>query len=191
MNYTIKQPQKPMYYVHPKKFAMWVACGSIVMLFVSLTSAYLVRKAAGNWTNFQFPNFFYFNIAVVLLSSVSLFLGAKSFKEGNNKLGQVYVTVSALLGILFLYWQYCGWQYLKSIGVYMNGNPSGSFMFAITGMHAFHLLGGLVALLVLVMYSFSMKQKISEKQLLNMELMSIYWHFVGALWIYLVIFFNF
>ena len=58
--------------VHPQKFALWVACASIVMMFAALTSAYIVRQSGGNWLEFRLPNIFFINTIVMLLSSVAL-----------------------------------------------------------------------------------------------------------------------
>lgn len=179
------------YVVHPKKFALWAACGSIVMIFLSLTSAYLVRKEGGNWAEFKFPPVFVYNVFVVIASSVLLQWGIAKGKKGHMTQFKTAVTLAVLLGFLFLFLQYRGWMFLNTIGVYMNGNPSHSFMFAITGMHAAHLLGGLIALFVGLIIALSTnKQQFNDKDILSIELLATYWHFVGGLWIYLVIFFN-
>jgi len=191
MQLAVENNKNAGYVVHPKKFALWAACGSIVMLFLSLTSAYLVRKEGGNWAEFNFPALFVYNVAVVLASSIILQWGINQAKKRNLTTFKIAISVAAALGFLFLILQYKGWEYLNSIGVYMNGNPSHSFMFAITGLHAAHLLGGLIALLVGLILSWNTNDKnFSEKNLLSIELLATYWHFVGGLWIYLVVFFN-
>ncbi|MEM6878415.1 MAG: cytochrome oxidase subunit III, partial [Bacteroidota bacterium] len=55
--------------IHPHKLALWVGLASIMMMFTALTSAYIVRMAAGNWLEFRIPEIFYWNTAVIVASS--------------------------------------------------------------------------------------------------------------------------
>lgn len=175
--------------IHPKKFALWISFASIVMMFTGLTSAYVVRQAQGNWHEFRIPHIFFYSTGIILLSSVALHASYLAFKKGNEMGYKALLVAASLLGFLFIVVQYMGWQQLTSIGVYINGNPADSFMFVIPGIHAAHVLGGLGALTVALVHAFVLPYKVTPKRLLRFELTLHYWHFVDALWIYLIVFF--
>ncbi len=174
--------------VHPLKFALWIGIAGSIMFFVALTSAYIVRKAQGNWYEFRLPDLFYYSTAIILLSSVALHASYKSFLSGKEKLYKGLLSLSFVLGILFLILQYSGWTKLNTMGIYMDTNPSAAFVFAITLVHAMHLLAGLVVLLVALLMAFVQKYEITPLRKLRFELTLTIWHFFDILWIYLIVF---
>jgi len=168
---------------------MWVAMGSIVMMFAGLTSAYLVRRVQANWLVFQLPPVFWFSTLAILLSSLTIHLALKSFRAREMRQYRLLVTVTAVLGLLFAVLQYSGFNYLYSHGVQVFGqgsNPSASFLGIIIGLHALHVLGGVIALLVIFVRAYSLRLK--TYNVTTIEIVSTYWHFVDILWIYLFIF---
>ena len=171
------------------KLALLIGCASIIMMFAGLTSAYIVRRAGGNWLEFKLPNIFFINTIVMLLSSVAIHSAYLSFKKGNEVLYKGLLVLSFILGLAFVALQYQGWLDLTAIGVELTGNPAGSFVYVISGIHAAHVLGGLAAILVAMIQAFSLKYKVTKKRKLRFELTLIYWHFVDFLWIYLLLFF--
>ncbi len=175
--------------IHPKKFALWVACASMMMLFAAFTSAYVVRQAAGNWLEFQLPSLFFYSTAVILLSSLTLHGSYYSFKQGNANLYRLLLIVSLLLGLGFVVMQYMGWNQLNAIGVPLDGNPAGSFVYVISGVHAAHVLGGIAAISLALMHAYVLPYKLTERRKLRFELTLTYWHFVDFLWVYLLGFF--
>ena len=175
--------------IHPKKFALLVACASIMMMFAALTSAYIVRQAAGNWLEFPLPNLFFVSTGAILLSSVVLHLSYMAYKRGNAKLYRGFMMLTFILGIAFLVLQYQGWLAMVEIGVPLRTNPSGDFIYAISGIHAAHILGGLAALAIALIHAFGLKYKVTPARKLRFELTMIYWHFVDLLWVYLLVFF--
>ncbi|HKK79861.1 MAG TPA: cytochrome c oxidase subunit 3 [Phaeodactylibacter sp.] len=176
--------------IHPKKFALWVGCASMLMLFAAFTSAYIVRQAAGNWLEFRLPDIFYINTAVILLSSAALHGSYLAFKQGKTQAYRVLLVITLILGVAFLALQYQGWQALTEIGVGLTTNPSGSFVYVISGVHAAHILGGIAALVVAIIHAMALPHKVTKARKLRFELTSIYWHFVDFLWIYLLVFFT-
>ena len=84
--------------IHPKKFALFVACASILMMFAAFTSAYIVRQSAGNWLEFKMPDLFYYNTLVILLSSVTLQFSYQGFVNGKKKQYQILLLISLVLG---------------------------------------------------------------------------------------------
>lgn len=171
-----------------KKFALLLACASIVMLFAAFTSAYVVRKAAGNWLEFKLPSLFIFSTVVLLISSLTAHLGYKAFLQQRASAFKWFTVLSFSLGIGFVVLQYLGWMRLMELGIPLDGNPSGSFIYVISGTHAAHVLGGLAAWFLTLRIAF-LPFKFTEKRKLHLELVNIYWHFVDALWVYLIIFF--
>lgn len=176
--------------IHPKKFALWVGCASMLMLFAAFTSAYIVRQAAGNWLEFRLPDIFYINTGVILLSSAALHGSYLAFKRGKTQAYRVLLVITLILGLAFLALQYQGWQALTEIGVGLTTNPSGSFVYVISGVHAAHILGGIAALVVAIIHAMALPHKVTKARKLRFELTSIYWHFVDFLWIYLLVFFT-
>lgn len=174
--------------IHPFKYALWVACAAIVMMFAAMTSAYLVRKAGGNWLEFTLPDIFYFSTVAMLLSSVALHGSFLAYKKENASQHRLLLSIAALLGITFVILQYQGWQDLIAQGIELKTNPSSSFLYVISGLHVAHVIPGIVALLITFVITFFRKQESTPLGKLRLELVLHYWHFVDFLWVYLFIF---
>lgn len=172
--------------MNPKKFALWLFIISVTMIFASLTSAYVVKKAEGNWLIFQFPVSFVYTSILIVLSSVSMHFAYLSAKRNNISNIRIGLVISALLAIAFAVGQYMSWSELVAQDVFFVGNPAGSFIYVFTGLHVAHLVGGLVYLFIVLSSSF--KFKVHSKNLLSIEMCATYWHFLGGLWLYLYIF---
>ena len=171
----------------PLKQLLWVGMGSIAMFFAGLTSAYIVRKAEGNWTEFILPEWFWYSTITIILSSVVLILAKQKIKKDKSVFSLVLSVF--LLGLLFTYFQLNGWEELINQGVYLTGegsNVAGSFLYVLTLSHLVHLIGGLIALLVTAINA--KRKKYSADNYLGLEITSIYWHFLSILWIYLFCF---
>ncbi|MDF0693578.1 cytochrome c oxidase subunit 3 [Aquirufa ecclesiirivi] len=172
--------------VNPKIFTMWLFIVSIIMLFAAFTSAYLVRKAEGNWVEFKLPNLFWISSVVLLLSSASMHFALLAAKKDQFNALRISISITFVLGLLFLVLQYFGWVQLVEMNVYFVGNPSGSFVYVLSGLHGLHLISGLIVLIVALVAAFRMK--INAKALTQIKICSTYWHFLDALWIYLFLF---
>jgi cytochrome c oxidase subunit 3 len=168
------------------KFITWLFIISIVMLFASQTSAYLVRRAEGNWMEFTVPIIFYYSTAVLVLSSAFLHLAYLSAKKDNFSSLRVFISIAFGAGMVFLVMQYYGWQDLQEQGVFLKGNPSGSFFYVLTGLHGFHLVTGLFVILFAFVAAF--RSKINARELNQLEVCNTYWHFLDLLWVYLFVF---
>jgi cytochrome c oxidase subunit 3 len=183
--YTVAKPAETLS-MNPKKFILWLFIVSVVMLFASQTSAYLVRRAEGNWMEFQIPSIFSYSSIVLVISSLSMQWAYFSAKKDNFKNLRIAISFTFVLGMAFLWMQFQGWKELVAMNVYFVGNPSGSFFYVFTGLHGFHLISGLVVLLVALVASFRMK--VHSKRLAQLEICATYWHFLDLLWIYLFFF---
>ena len=172
--------------IHPHKFTLWIGIGSILMMFAGLTSAYIVKRNQANWVTFELPLIFWYSTAVMLLSSVTIFFAGRSFKQRQMAKYRRLMMATIILGALFIAMQVIGFNQLWNLGITLQGNVSFSFMYAIVGLHGAHVVGGIIALLVLFAKAFSAKTRIYNT--VPVEVISTYWHFVDALWIYLLIF---
>ncbi|WP_407084068.1 cytochrome c oxidase subunit 3 [Tellurirhabdus bombi] len=170
--------------MNPKKFTLWLFIVSILMLFASMTSAYLVRRAEGNWLEFTIPAIFSYSTGVLIISSASMQWAYNAAKKDNFGVLKTAISITFVCGLLFLVMQYLGWRDLVAQNVYFVGNPSGSFMYVFTGLHAFHLISGLFVLLFALRAAFNLK--IHAKNLTQIEIANTYWHFLDILWIYLL-----
>ncbi len=181
----VEAPVKPLA-MHPKKFAMWLFLASVLMLFMALTSAYIVRQAEGNWVYFELPSLFYSTSVIIVASSITMQLAYWAAKKDNLERVKLMVVFTTILGVAFLIGQYLGWKDLVSNRIFLVGNPSGSFVYIITGLHAIHLISAVVFLFIVLNSTF--KFKIHSKNMAQMEMCTTYWHFLGGLWLYLFVF---
>ena len=181
-------PQSYRNRIHPHKFALYLSFASIVMMFGALTSAYIVKSAAGNWLEYTMPVYFYYSTAALILSSVAIHASYINFKNENEIPYKLLLLASFVLGITFVVFQYHGWNALFNVGVDLKANVSGSFLYLITGLHAAHILGGIAAIVVALLHAFTLPFVVTDKRKLRFQLVINYWHFVDALCIYLLIF---
>ncbi|MBO0948293.1 cytochrome c oxidase subunit 3 [Fibrella forsythiae] len=172
--------------VNPRKFILWLFIVSILMLFASFTSAYLVRRAEGNWLEFTVPAIFGYSTVVLVVSSLTMHWAYLAAKKDNFNALRIAISITFALGMIFLYMQFQGWVELVRNNVYFVGNPAGSFIYVFTGMHAFHLISGLIVLVFALVAAF--KLRIHAKSLEQVQVASTYWHFLDVLWIYLYFF---
>ncbi len=172
--------------IHPHKFTLWVGIGSLVMMFAGLTSAYIVKRNQANWQTFDLPQLFWYSTVAIVLSSVTIYLAQQSFKRREMQKYRRLLVVTLILGVLFIVLQGMGFQQLWAKGITLQSSVSYSFLYVIVGLHAAHVLGGIIAMLVLFAKAFSSKKRIYNS--IPVELVSTYWHFVDVLWIYLLIF---
>jgi cytochrome c oxidase subunit 3 len=198
--------------IHPHKFALWIAMGSIAMMFAGLTSAYIVRQAQGDWRVFTMPDLFWVSTVLILISSVTMFAAVRAFKARRIPRYRMLVGITLALGIAFGVCQYLGFYELYHTAqpyfmtaptdgsstatfsqngtemrpVKVNGNPAESFLFIIAGLHLLHILGGIIALIIVFWRSYRTRVKVYSST--GLEVVGQYWHFVDVLWIYLFVF---
>jgi cytochrome c oxidase subunit 3 len=173
--------------IHPHKFALWVAISAIIMMFAGLTSAYIVKSGAPGWEEVRTPKVFWYSTAVLLISSLTIQASLRAFKQRAMQQFRTLFLITTILGVAFVILQWEGFKYLWSHGVRFEGAGAGQFLYIIFGLHALHVLGGVVALLVIAAQQFFGKTR--SYNATSIEVMSTYWHFVDVLWLYLLIFF--
>jgi len=180
-----EEPKRPLS-MNPKKFALWLFIITVVMIFAALTSAYIVRQAEGNWLVFELPTAMWVTTGIILLSSVTMhwaYLSAKKDELGQVKLA---IGITTALGVLFLIGQFYVWGILVDHNVFFVGNPSGSFLYVLSGLHGLHLVSGIIFLIIVLISA--LRYKVHAKNLNQIQMCATYWHFLDGLWIYLFIF---
>jgi len=158
----------------------------IVMIFAAFTSALVVRRGLStDWAPTALPHILFLNTVVLALSSFTLELSRRALRARRSPEFARWLYLTVALGLAFVGGQLEAWKELASRGVYLASNPSSSFFYLLTAAHGFHLLGGIVALLVLGFRT----QKLAAipRNRVAVEVTSIYWHFMDGLWIYLLI----
>ncbi|MCB0409017.1 MAG: cytochrome c oxidase subunit 3 [Flavobacteriales bacterium] len=169
---------------------LWIGIMSIVMFFGGWTSAVIVSKGSiSDWLSIHLPNAFYVSSVIIVLSSIFFHLGYLAIKKDQKKTLFIFVLLTLLSGFGFVISQYLGWKTLYENGIVATGSSStnaSSYLYLITFFHVLHLLAGLISLIVVSVKS--KKERYSSSNFLGVELSLIYWHFLGALWIYLFIF---
>jgi cytochrome c oxidase subunit 3 len=171
---------------------LWVSMISMVMFFAGLTSAYVISMRRDDWVTFELPDAFYISTILIILSSITITISQKLLTKDKRELSIVFLLITFLLGITFIWQQYAGFEDLRNAGLFFTGptsTVSTSFIIGISLMHAVHVFAGIIVLLVVIYNHFKYRYKSDD--LLGLELGAIFWHFVDVLWIYLFFFFYF
>jgi|HubBroStandDraft_6_1064221.scaffolds.fasta_scaffold30220_2 cytochrome c oxidase subunit 3 len=170
----------------PKRYYTGIALGivSILMFFMALASAFLVRKGAStDWVSVRIPALLWVNTVVLLASSGTVELARKCLTKADLPGFKKYWSMSTGLGVLFLIGQIVAWKQLAGQGIYLASNPASSFFYIFTGAHALHLIGGVGALLYVSLRNFD---HANVTRAVAAEVTSYYWHFMDALWLFLL-----
>jgi cytochrome c oxidase subunit III len=159
-----------------------IALAGILMFFMALVSAYVVRKGLGglDWRPFEFPQILWLNTLVLLGSSFTIMRSQRYLRVGDPKAFQHWWIVTAILGLFFVGGQLVAWHQLVDARVYLEENPASSFFYLFTAAHGLHVLGGIVALLVIAFRS-PRPAALAKPT----EAVAIYWHFMDAIWLFL------
>ena len=170
------------------RIGMLVSLASIAMLFTSLSSAYIVRSGVTyDWFPIAVPRVMFGSTALILLSSIAIEIARRKLKQSLSGAYSKYLLLTGLLGLGFLVSQIIAWRQLAQQGIYLSSNPYSSFFYLLTGAHAVHIAGGLLALTLLWLRSHRHldEARLIAKRQAVADAVSIYWHFMDALWIYL------
>lgn len=158
------------------------------MMFAGLTSAFIVKSNMVSWKPVPLPVEFYISTAVILISSVVIQMALRSFKHRSMEQYRLLIGITLLLGIAFVVLQWMGFMSLWHQQITFKGSSgAGQFLYVIFGLHALHVLGGVVMLAVMFLKSYFGKIKLYSS--VPVEVAATYWHFVDGLWIYLLVFF--
>ncbi len=160
------------------RILIWTACASISAFFAALMIAYVWRAGTGPyWQPVVFPPVLWLSTSIILASSGTFEVARRVFRRGLWRLASRLFVVTATLGMTFLAAQLVAWRELVKQGAYLMENPHGAFFYLFTGLHAAHLLGGLIALFVIV-FGRNKRREI-------VDVTAYYWHFLSVLWVIL------
>jgi cytochrome c oxidase subunit III len=169
----------------PKRYYTGMALGivSILMFFMALASAFLVRRGSGDWIPVHIPTLMWINTVVLLASSATLEMARQRLAQGRLSTYRNLWLGTTILGVGFLLGQIVAWRQLVAEGIYLASNPASSFFYIFTGAHALHLFGGVAALIFVAKRNFDQAQVTRS---VAAEVTSYYWHFMDALWLFLL-----
>ncbi len=169
-----------------EKVAMWAFLGSECLLFGSLISTYLLFKGQsqpGTITPVDVFDIPYTSVSsfVLLMSSLTMVLALAAIQRGDHRLTRVWLLTTALLGASFVAGQAYEFTVFVREGMNLRVNLFSSSFFVLTGFHGAHVTIGVLMLLSL--YSLSMRGKLPASKAETVELVGLYWHFVDVVWI--------
>ena len=190
------------------RLGLLVALIPVMMLFVSFTSAYVVRQGLPSldprtnnlirdWIPVALPRLLLLNTFVLLISSVSMELARRQIRaravteatstatgvSSGDPIRMPWLAMTFVLGLAFLFGQWTAWKQLAANGFYVSTTPSSSFVYLLTGAHAAHLLGGVVALLIASIAA--LLHRSLKTRSIVVDVTAWYWHFMALLWIYI------
>lgn len=187
MNIAVSEQQRKR--LHPYKFTLWVAIASILMMFAGLTSAFIVKSNLVGWRQIDMPDIFWGSTAVIVASSITMQMALRSFRQRNMSAYRLLIATTLVLGIVFIVLQWFGFKELWEVQriTFRGVSGAGQFLYVIFGLHAIHVIGGVITLLVMFFKAYFGKLKLYSPA--PVEVAATYWHFVDLLWIYLLVFF--
>jgi len=165
---------------------MWVVIAAIVMMFAALSSAYIILSVDTDRTRVSMPRMFFLSTGVIVLSSLTIEKAKRSLKRRDETRYRRWIITTLILGLIFLAAQLMGWRELAAQGVYFAGHPHSTFFYFFTGVHGVHLLGGIGGLSYLAIRSRRKSKQVENvPNATSAELMSLYWHTMDGLWLWL------
>jgi len=179
---TFKEKQE-----RSKRMMLWFGLVALFMSFAGLTSAVIISRTRPDWSKeLELPQVFLISVFVIIASSITYIFAQRVLKNSNRQLTTVLLLTTFVLGTMFMFLQFQGFNELIDSGYYFTGetsDPKASFIFLIAFFHLLHVAVGLICLLVVIYNHF--KQKYTPKNMLGMELAGTFWHFIDILWVFL------
>src|SRR6266852_2475790 len=191
------------------RLGLLVALTPVLMLFVTFSSAYVVRQGlptldprtntlVRDWIPITLPKLLLINTRVLILSSVFMELARRQIRgqaarasaksvPGVSVVEQMkipWLSMTSVLGLVFLFGQWTAWRQLAANGFYVATTPSSSFVYLLTGTHAIHLMGGVLALFIAGIASL-LRRSVATRSIV-VDVTAWYWHFMAGLWIYIL-----
>lgn len=172
-----------------KKQLLYWGMASMTIFFAAFCSYYLVVHENASWLTFNLPVAFYLSTGMIIISSGTMYWAQQSAKKGNTGGIKTGLVITLLLGIAFCFSQIQGWKELYHNGIVLAGrtsNLAGSILYVITSMHFFHIVAGIITLLITL--NNSLRNKYTPRNHLGLSLCGIFWHFLDVLWVILFLF---
>lgn len=151
-------------------------------LFSLLTAAFFMRMDSPDWQAPPTPPVLWFNTAVLIASSVALHFAYVGAKRGDMAELRKMLAAAGACTAIFVIGQLWAWRDLIDGGYFVSSNAANAFFYLLTGVHALHVLGGLVALGRTGAGAFE-ASRVNSALPGRVELCAIYWHFLLFIWL--------
>jgi cytochrome c oxidase subunit III len=180
----------------PYQFMLYLGLGGSGLLFLMFSVLYTLRKGTPGWVSFELPTIFWISTLLIIASSATLHFANQAFRHDKFKAYRWQLAMTLDFGILFAITQFMGWRTMMNEGIVMSKSTSGAFLYIISGLHLLHVAGGLFFLGLLLFqaikrttYVDSFIYSVNPPNQLRLRLVTKYWHYVDALWVFLFLFF--
>lgn len=173
----------------PKKFLMWLFIITSCMLFAALTSAYIVYTGGNpnRGITVPLPSAFIYSTGIIVISSITMFLAFKAAKNHQFGKQRLFLALTGVLALAFFASQWNAWETLFNSGApFVNSNASESFIYVFTAFHIVHIFFGIC--MIAYTYIKQVRNISQVRNIFHMEITSVFWHFLGILWVYLYVF---
>ena len=185
------------YVIHPHYILITLVLFGVSALFIGFSGAYLYSRIQQNLPPVVLPPLFYYNSLILLASSYCLWKTKKAYREDNTRNYQSMLSLALFFSLVFLIAQIFAWNQLYNMNVSLQSSTLASYMYLITWVHFLHIIAGLPFLIMFIWTAYTkMRTPVTvliyfsdDDKRRKLDLLNIYWHFVDALWIYLVLFF--
>lgn len=194
--YSHGSPQTRSMALHPYNIFLMLTLAGITMLFLALSASFIYTRVDGQMPVIKLPPIFLLNTFVLLASSWTMMWAKKCYLKDDTNNYQNALIYTIVLTIIFMIAQFIGWQQLFNSEIFIHSNNGASYLYLISGLHFAHVMAGLPFLLLFLNTARKqMKEPVSvlvyfsdPVKRLKLRLLTIYWHFLDLLWIYLVLF---
>ncbi|MEL6864357.1 MAG: cytochrome c oxidase subunit 3 [Bacteroidota bacterium] len=196
-HYSSTEQGEQSFAFHPYNVLLILTLFSITALFLAFSVSYMYSRIETNVPPVELPAIFIFNTLILIGSSGTMAWANRSYRRDETKNYQLALGATIALSLIFMVAQYIGWSQLFQQEIFINHSTTASYLYLISFMHFLHIIAGLPFLVLFLRTAYlRMKEPVSvlvyfsdpEKRL-KLRLLTIYWHFLDALWIYLVFFF--
>ncbi len=185
------------YLIHPQVLFTYLLLFGMSSLFIAFSAAFMYNRIQAGLPPIQLPSLFYFNTLILLLSSFALIKAKQSYLKDQTEQYKAFLLTTLLLSLIFLGMQILAWKQLYDSGIHLTYSNMASYLYVISFVHMLHLIGGIPFLAYFWFTAIKkMKEPVSvlvyfsdETKARRLKLLTIYWHFLDILWIYLVLFF--
>ncbi|MEX3008405.1 cytochrome c oxidase subunit 3 [Hoeflea sp. TYP-13] len=163
------------------KVGLGVFLAVVGALFALFISAYFMRMELPDWRTLPMPRILWLNTGTLVLNSIALHFAVLAARKGNLRALRQDLLAGGAAALLFLIGQGLAWDQIAAMGYFAASNPASNFFYLITGVHALHIAGGLIALARTSHRAWTRDNP--ERVTTSTELCTAYWHFMLAIWL--------
>jgi len=191
------QQQDNEFLFHPKNLMLFILLFGLAALFLALTLSYIYTRVTMNVPPVNIPFLFIFNTLILLGSSWMMIRAKRAYLDDDTEGYQKNLKYTIWLSVLFMLMQTVAWWWLFHNNIALNTSTTTAYLYVISFVHLAHVVAGLP---FLIMFYRTAKKRMVDpvtvlvyfsdpEKRLKLRLLTIYWHFLDGLWVYLVLFF--